>query len=112
MNLRSIHLYQLKKGNSLRQSVDELFKNEGFKLNVAFEGEEVHTVAGLVESGLGVSLIPKIKGLEQYNLHIIRVDSNECKREIGLAYIDHRYLSEVTIQFAEYIRNYFKGYKK
>ncbi len=102
----------IKKGNSLRKTVDELFSNEGFKLNVAFEGEEVHTVAGLVESGLGVSLIPKIKGLEQYELQIIHVDSNECKREIGLAYIDHRYLSEVTIQFAKYIRNYFAGYKK
>ncbi|CAM5204348.1 DNA-binding transcriptional LysR family regulator OS=Ureibacillus acetophenoni OX=614649 GN=SAMN05877842_102170 PE=3 SV=1 [Ureibacillus acetophenoni] len=102
----------IKKGNSLRQSVDHLFSNEGYKLNVAFEGEEVHTLAGLVESGLGVSLIPKIKGLELYNLNLIRVDSNECKREIGLAYIKHRYLSEPTTQFANYIRDYFNGNKK
>ncbi|SOC36236.1 LysR family transcriptional regulator [Ureibacillus acetophenoni] len=102
----------IKRGNSLRQSVDELFNKEGFTLNIAFEGEEVHTIAGLVESGLGVSLIPKIKGLELYNLRIIRVDSEECKREIGIAYIDNRYLSEVILQFTKYIRNYFNGYKK
>ncbi|HWL22910.1 MAG TPA: LysR substrate-binding domain-containing protein [Ureibacillus sp.] len=102
----------IKKGNSLRQSVDELFKNEGYHLNVAFEGEEVHTVAGLVESGLGVSLIPKIKGIEQYKLHLIHVDSKECRREIGLAYVEHRYLSEATIRFADYIRTYFNRNKK
>ncbi|KGR91517.1 LysR family transcriptional regulator [Ureibacillus massiliensis 4400831 = CIP 108448 = CCUG 49529] len=99
----------IKKGNSLRKSVDELYKKEGFHLNVAFDGEEVHTVAGLVESGLGVSLIPKIKGLEQYQLKVIQVDAVDCKREIGLAYLEHRYLSSVSKQFADYIRGYFKN---
>lgn len=99
----------IKKGNSLRKSVDEIFKGEGYRLNVAFEGEEVHTVAGLVESGLGVSLIPKIKGIEQYQLHMIKVDTPNCKREIGLAYIEQRYKSEVTKQFTDYIRAFSKG---
>ncbi|MEK9198675.1 LysR substrate-binding domain-containing protein [Ureibacillus sp. 179-F W5.1 NHS] len=98
----------IKKGNSLRKSVDDLFKREGFQLNVAFEGEEVHTVAGLVESGLGVSLIPYIKGLEQYKLKIIRVDARNCKREIGLAFMKSRFKSSATIMFVEYIRSYFK----
>lgn len=98
----------IKKGNSLRKSVDNLYKREGFQLNVAFEGEEVHTVAGLVESGLGVSLIPYIKGLEQYKLKIIRVEARGCKREIGLAFMKSRFKSSATKMFVEYIRNYFK----
>lgn len=98
----------IKKGNSLRKSVDDLYKREGFQLNVAFEGEEVHTVAGLVESGLGVSLIPYIKGLEQYKLKIIRVEARGCKREIGLAFMKSRFKSSATKMFVEYIRNYFK----
>lgn len=99
----------IKKGNSLRKTVDELFKREGFQLNVGFEGEEVHTVAGLVESGLGVSLIPHIKGLDQYKLHIINVDVADCKREIGLAYWENRFKSSATKQFADFIRDYFNG---
>ncbi|MFP3918942.1 LysR substrate-binding domain-containing protein [Lysinibacillus telephonicus] len=103
----------IKKGNSLRKTVDELFKREGFKLNVAFEGEEVHTVAGLVESGLGVSLIPHIKGLDQYKVHIINVDGEDCKREIGLAYLENRFKSAATEQFANFIRSYFsEGYDR
>lgn len=97
----------IKKGNSLRKSVDDLYRKEGFRLNVAFEGEEVHTLAGLVESGLGVSLIPHIKGLDQYKLHIIQVDREDCKREIGLAYLKNQYQSSPTERFAEYIRQFF-----
>lgn len=98
----------IKKGNSLRETVDHLYKKEGFTLNVAFEGEEIHTVAGLVESGLGVSLIPHIKGIEQYNVHIIPVNAENCKREIGLAYLQTRFMSPVTEQFINYLRAYFK----
>ncbi|MEO4052386.1 LysR family transcriptional regulator [Solibacillus sp. CAU 1738] len=98
----------IKKGNSLRKTVDTLYKREGLTLNVAFEGEEIHTVAGLVESGLGVSLIPHIKGLEQYNVHVISVDAENCKREIGLAYLQTRFMSPVTDQFINYLRAYFE----
>lgn len=98
----------IKKGNSLRKTVDELYRQEGFLLNIAFEGEEIHTVAGLVESGLGISLIPHIKGLEQYRLHVIPVAANNCKREIGIAYMKNRYKSAVTEQFRAYVKQYFK----
>ncbi|NLY81044.1 MAG: LysR family transcriptional regulator [Lysinibacillus sp.] len=97
----------IKKGNSLRKYVDEIFKREGYRLNVAFEGEEVHTIAGLVESGLGVSLIPQIKGLDQYEVGIIRVDAKDCKREIGLSYLNNRYMSGAVKQFIQFIREFF-----
>lgn len=99
----------IKKGNSLRKYVDEIFKSEGYRLNVAFEGEEVHTIAGLVESGLGVSLIPQIKGLDQYEVQIIRVDATNCKREIGLSFLNNRYMSGAVSQFIEFIREFFKS---
>lgn len=97
----------IKKGNSLRRSVDVLYKQAGYELVPAFEGEEVHTLAGLVESGLGVSLIPQIKGLEQYALKVIPVDEPNCQREIGLVYIRHHEQSAVVKQFMHYIRAYF-----
>jgi len=98
----------IKKGNTLRKSVDDLYKQGGYQLNVAFEGEEVHTITGLVESGLGVSLIPYIKGLEQYKIQLIRVNMPNCRREIGLAYSNKHFKSAATKLLADYIRNYFK----
>ncbi|HWK23982.1 MAG TPA: LysR substrate-binding domain-containing protein [Ureibacillus sp.] len=99
----------IKKGNTLRKSVDDLFNQEGFHLNVAFEGEEVHTITGLVESGLGVSLIPNIKGLEQYNIQLLKVNAPNCRREVGLAYINKHFKSAATKLLADYIRNYFRN---
>lgn len=97
----------IKKGNSLRKSVDDLYHQEGFELNVAFEGEEVHTLAGLVESGLGISLIPAIKGLDQYKVHMIKVDAKNCKREVGFAYLKNQMLSSTTKQFIQFLKHYF-----
>lgn len=97
----------IKKGNSLRRSVDALYAQRGYVLTPAFEGEEVHTLAGLVESGLGVSLIPLIKGLEQYALKMIPVDEPNCHREIGLVYIEQHQQSAVAHQFIDYVRAYF-----
>jgi len=99
----------IKKGNTLRKSVDDLFNQDGFHLNVAFEGEEVHTITGLVESGLGVSLIPNIKGLEQYNIQLLKVNAPNCRREVGLAYINKHFKSAATKLLADYIRNYFRN---
>ncbi|WP_274307367.1 LysR family transcriptional regulator [Solibacillus daqui] len=98
----------IKKGNSLRKSVDDLYRQEGFELNVAFEGEEVHTLAGLVESGLGISLIPVIKGIDQYKVRVIPVDAENCKREVGFAHVNNQLLSTTTKQFIAFIKEYFK----
>lgn len=100
----------IKKGNSLRRSVDALYQQEGYVLTPAFEGEEVHTLAGLVESGLGVSLIPHIKGLDQYALQIIPVASPNCQREIGIAFMGPHQQSAVVTQFIQYIRTYFQAH--
>lgn len=102
----------IKKGNTLRKSVDDLYKQEGFQLNVGFEGEEVHTITGLVESGLGVSLIPYIKGLEQYKIRLVNVNAPNCRREIGLAYMSKHFKSAATILLADYIREYFRKSKQ
>lgn len=48
----------LKQGYGLRQITDELCRAAGFTPELAFEGEEVDTVRGLVAAGLGVAILP------------------------------------------------------
>lgn len=48
----------LEPGYGLRRITDELCRRAGFVPRVAFEGEEVDTVRGLVAAGLGVALLP------------------------------------------------------
>lgn len=98
----------IKRGNSLRQIVDELFKKVGVTTNTTFSGEEMHTVAGFVAAGLGVSLIPNIKGLDHFNVKKIRVSSPRCYRKIGVAWAANRYLSPAANEFKQFLIEYFE----
>ena len=98
----------IKKGNSLRQLVDGFFINAGITQNPSFAAEEMHTVAGFVGAGLGVSLIPDIKGLDYFNVKKLRISSPLCYRTIGVSWVKNRYLSPAATEFKEYLIDYFK----
>lgn len=98
----------IKRGNALRHIVDKLFKQAGITMNETFSGEEMHTVAGFVGAGLGVSLIPNIKGLNEHNVSKIRVSEPICERKIGVSWVKGRYLSPAGQQFKSYLIDYYK----
>lgn len=98
----------IKRGNALRHIVDKLFKQAGITMNETFSGEEMHTVAGFVGAGLGVSLIPNIKGINEYNVSKIRVSEPICERKIGVSSVKGRYLSPAAQQFKNYLIEYYK----
>lgn len=99
----------IKKGNSLRQLVDEFFTGIGIKQNTTFAAEEMHTVAGFVGAGLGVSVIPNIKGLDHFNVKRLRVSSPDCYRTVGVSWARNRYLSPAAEEFKNYLVEYFNG---
>lgn len=98
----------IKKGNSLRQLVDEFFAQVGVVQNTTFAGEEMHTIAGFVGAGLGVAVIPNIKGLDNYNVKKLRVSSPACYRTVGVSWAKNRYLSPAVTEFKQYLVEYFK----
>lgn len=99
----------LKEGFSLRIVVEKLFKEVGITPTVTFEGEEVQTVAGLVSAGLGVSIIPNIKGIDPNKLVQVKVEWPDCYRLIGIAEIEGRYLSPAAEKFKKFILNKFES---
>ena len=105
--IKSEPFIAIKKGNSLRQLVDEVFLNEGIELNTTFAAEEMHTVAGFVSAGMGVSLIPNIKGLDEYNVKRLKVDP-PCYRSVGVSWATNRYLPPAAIEFKQYLIEYFQ----
>ncbi|EKT79127.1 LysR family transcriptional regulator [Rhodococcus opacus M213] len=83
-DLASEPIVTLKPGYGLRGSLDDLFARAGALPTIAFEGEDVHTVHGLVASGLGVGIVPATDtpppGCVQ-----IRLDDPRAFRDIGAA---------------------------
>ncbi|MBW9314344.1 LysR family transcriptional regulator [Bacillus subtilis] len=97
----------LKKGYALRMTVDELFEKADIQPNIMFEGEEAATAAGFVAAGLGISILPDLKGLDQSKITKIRVSWPECQRVIGIAWIKGRFLSPVAETFKQYVISHF-----
>lgn len=97
----------IKRGNSLRQMVDTLFESVGITTNTTFSAEEMHTVAGFVAAGLGVSLIPHIQGLDQFNVKKLRVVDPLCYRKIGLSTVQNRYTSPAVHDFHKFLLDLF-----
>ncbi|MED4584952.1 LysR family transcriptional regulator [Brevibacillus choshinensis] len=97
----------LKKGYALRRTTDRLFEEIGVQPNITFEGEEAATVAGLVAAGLGVSLLPDLRGIDKSKIIHIRVREPQCHRVIGMALVEGGYLSPATIRFKEFVLAHF-----
>ncbi|MED2946262.1 LysR family transcriptional regulator [Bacillus subtilis] len=97
----------LKKGYALRMTVDELFEKADIQPNIMFEGEEAATAAGFVAAGLGISILPDLKSLDQSKITKIHVSWPECQRVIGIAWIKGRFLSPVAETFKQYVISHF-----
>ncbi|MGG0789453.1 LysR family transcriptional regulator [Peribacillus simplex] len=93
----------LKEGFSLRITIEQAFKEAGITPKITFEGEEADTVAGLVAAGLGISILPNLKGTDQSKITKIPIKSPHCQRTIGIAWVEGRYLSPATQKFKQFI---------
>ena len=78
-----------------------------FSAAEVFEGDEIITVASLVAAGLGVSLVPKIPGMDHLDIKFLAVNAPKCSREIGLAWYANRPMSLAAHRFQNFIINKF-----
>ncbi|MEI5948076.1 LysR family transcriptional regulator [Bacillus albus] len=99
----------LKKEYSLRSTIEKLFEDSKIPPKIIFQGDELDTVVALVSAGLGISILPNMKGkfIDQSNISQICISSPQSIRTIGLAEIEGRYLSPTTRQFRQFTLGYF-----
>lgn len=110
-NYQSIKLEQLanepfihlKKGFSLRITVEQLFQEVEITPDITFEGEEADTVAALVAAGLGISILPDLKGIDKSKLLQIPLSWPMSQRRIGLAWVEGRYISPANDKFKSFV---------
>jgi DNA-binding transcriptional LysR family regulator len=95
----------LEPDNSYRQLVDGFCREAGFSPRVVFESQEVQTVRGLVEAGLGVAILPALAwaGLSDASPVRLRITKPRCIRTIDLVWATGAYVSPATIRFRDFI---------
>lgn len=95
-----------KKGVGLRVVADRLCREAGFVPNIMFESQEPGTVTGMVSAGLGVGLVPKNKGMENYNITCLRVTEPTCSRMIYIAWKKRAFTPKVAEHFRQFVIDY------
>lgn len=96
-------LIALKSSYSLRILVDQFFALASTHPEITFEGDDVSTISGLVSAGLGVSLLPKLAGVEHPHLCYIPVSFPLCKRAVGVAWNTQRQLPPAAVCFQQFL---------
>jgi len=97
-----------KKDYGLRILADQFFQQAGLSPFITFEGEEIITVAGLVEAKLGVALIPHVFGLDKTNISFLPISNPKCQRTIGMARTKGRYQSPAAQKFKTFVIDSFR----
>ena len=92
-------------GYGLRRLTDEWCRQAGFTPRLAFEGEEIDTVLGLVAIGLGVALMPKGSG-RQHEVVEIEVATPRTTRTIALVWLADRAFPPPIEAFRESVLGY------
>jgi DNA-binding transcriptional LysR family regulator len=87
---------------SIRQLINDLCRQAGFAPNIAFEGEEVGTVRGLVAAGLGVALLPAPARPAPADPPQIEVSVPHCERRLGLGWLRGRFYGAAARRFRDF----------
>jgi DNA-binding transcriptional LysR family regulator len=84
-------------GFGLRSTVQGLLDDAGIHPTISFEGQDIHTLVGLVSAGLGVTIVPR----REYpaNVTALRVQGVRAEREIVMAHSADRALGAAAEAF-------------
>lgn len=93
----------------LRVLSEHFFAAAGVVPHVAFEGDEIMTVASFAAAGLGVAFIPHVPGLEHLDLKFIPISEPRCIRPICLAWNSSRYLAPSVKKIRQFMLDIFNN---
>lgn len=93
----------LREGYGLRTLTDHFCAQAGFTPKIAFEGEEIATLRGLVTVGLGVAIIPAAGSPGESTPPQLHITQPQCRRSIGLLWEPARYQPELAQRFRHHV---------
>lgn len=96
-------------GYILREILVEACQQQGFQPTVAFEGEDIDAIRGLVSAGLGVTVIPEITlidGLPRATVKVPIIEPN-VTRTVGIIIPRERQLLPTQNLFYHYLIDFF-----
>ena len=96
-------------GDILRETMEDYFRQAGFRPQIASEVDEPAAVSDFVAAGLGVAFIPGLLELTPPHDFTARVTVTDppCRLTLGLAWSRERYLSLAAQAFRDHVISHF-----
>ena len=96
-------------GYILREIIVDACAQLGFAPQVAFEGEDIDAIKGLVSAGLGVTLIPEITLIDGLPRSTVKIPITEpdVSRTVGVIIPADRSLLPAEMLFYEFLKEFF-----
>ncbi|MCL7749435.1 LysR family transcriptional regulator [Halalkalibacter alkaliphilus] len=101
----------LPKGFVLRDLIVEACSQSGFNPKIAFEGDDIDALKGLVSAGLGITLIPEITLVDSVPHATVKIPviKPSVTRTVGILVPSERQLLPTEKLFYEFLITFFKG---
>lgn len=103
MELTGEPFIEVKHYCGLKSTLESCYSRTGFAPAVAYEAEDLMTVAGFVAAELGLSILPKTNGLMLDGLVWLPIKDEGSICEIGLVKKRDKFLAPAAKLFSEYV---------
>ncbi|MFC7392145.1 LysR family transcriptional regulator [Scopulibacillus cellulosilyticus] len=109
IKVKSENLILSQQGYQTRQNILEACRKAGFEPKGLYEIERFETARSLVESGLGISILPEnyLKYAPLSGIHLLKIVNPTPKRNVYLTYHTERYLPPAVYHFMSLIKSFF-----
>ncbi|MFT8871824.1 MAG: LysR family transcriptional regulator [Sporolactobacillus sp.] len=94
-----------KKESGIRPIVENILQKVGIAPRIAFELVNDDAICGFVSSNLGIAIVPKIYGIDQYKIVLHKVPQELYHRYIYLSCLSDRAMAPSVALFKKYVEH-------
>ncbi|WP_100405368.1 LysR family transcriptional regulator [Bacillus solitudinis] len=111
IDLKEEHFILLPKGLIFREVIEKACLEQGFSPKVAFEGDDVDALKGLVSASLGITLMPEITLIDNVPRSTVKIPivNPSVTRSIGVITPVDRPLLPTEMLFLDFLKGFFKN---
>jgi DNA-binding transcriptional LysR family regulator len=88
----------------IRSFIDNIFVEAGATCKIAREVEDNTMIAGMVSSGLGIAMVPRMFGNKYFNVKSLEIKGVNSNRPMCMMWMKGAYLSPVAQKFIEFVK--------
>lgn len=90
--------------SSFQVFLNNLFAQKNVHPQINYEVNEDSLIAGLVEKGFGVSIVPRIMILDSFNIKALPISDVDEREQINFAYLKNGFHTMVVKKFIEFMK--------